>query len=163
MSVPPHASDRAAGALRRWAMASWAAFGLLTVDGRSDSGQTRAEPETDLRRIAARLARPALLGLLSIMAITYGASQFGSPFTLKVPGAWFFGVPSITTPPGRGVLASLVCSYGGMLLLIRAWLDMLRAVSPSRSDQRPVPVVALAAVAALWVLPLLIGPPLFSQ
>jgi len=163
VSVPPHASDRVAGNLRRWATASWAAFGLLTVDGRSDSGQARAEPETDLRRIAGRLARPALLGLLSTMAITYGASQFGSPFSLKVTGAWFFGVPSITTPPGRNVLVSLVCSYGGMLLLIRAWLDMLRTVSPSRSDQRPLPVAALAAVAALWVLPLLIGPPLFSQ
>lgn len=155
--------ERVPDALRRWATAAADALAYLTVDGRSDDGLARPAVETDFRRIAARLARPTVFGLLSTMAITYGASQFGSPFTLKVVGAWFFGVPGITTPPGHNVLVSLVTSYGGMLLLIRAWLDILRAVSPSRSGEPPVPVSALAVVAVLWVLPLLVGPPLFSQ
>ena len=163
MSDASATSDRPAGSFRRYGAAAWEALSYLTLDGRSDDGTLRTDTETDPRSIVARLWRPALWGLVSTMAITYGASQFGSPFTLKVTGAWFFGVPSITTPPGHNVLVSLVCSYGGMFGLIRAWLEMLRTVSPSRSDQRPVPVAALAVVASLWVLPLLIGPPLFSQ
>ena len=163
MSDATATSPRPAGSVRRFGAAAWEALSYLTLDGRLDDGTLRTDTETDPGRILRRLWRPALWGLISTMAITYGASQFGSPFTLKVTGAWFFGVPSITTPPGHNILVSLVCSYGGMFGLIRAWLEMLRTVSPSRSDQRPVPVAALAVVASLWVLPLLIGPPLFSQ
>jgi alpha-1,6-mannosyltransferase len=120
-------------------------------------------PEDDLRAIVHRIGKPAAWGLLASMAITYGASQLGSPFALKAPGAWFFGIPSITTPPGPKVLLSLVSSYGGMLLLLRAWFDMVRAVSPTRAGGRPVPLAALAVVAALWMIPVLVAPPLFSQ
>ena len=120
-------------------------------------------PEDDGRAILARIAKPAAGGLLASMAIAYGASQIGSPFSLKLPGAWFFGIPSITTPPGPKMLLSLVSSYGGMLLLIRAWFAMLRAVSPTRSGGRPLPVAALAVVAGLWLIPILVAPPLFSQ
>ena len=118
--------------------------------------------ETDPRALARRLARPVAWGLLATVAITYGASQVGSPFTLKLPGAWFFGIPSITTPPGREMLLSLVASYGGMFLLLRAWYALLQATSPSRGG-RAVPIAALAAVAVIWVAPLLLAPPLFSQ
>lgn len=156
-------SQPVAATLQRWSSAGWAALGELTRDGREDHGWSTRASETDLRRVAARLARPALWGLVSTIAIVYGASQFGSPFALKVTGAWFFGIPSITTPPGRNMLLSLVASYGGMLLLIRAWMDMIKEVSPSRTDDRPIPVAALGVVAALWCIPLLIGPPLFSQ
>jgi alpha-1,6-mannosyltransferase len=155
--------ERPAESLRRFLGLAWSAAGEMTAESREDSGAAGAEPETDLRLIARRLARPAVWGLLATMAITYGASQFGSPFALKLPGAWFFGVPSITTPPGRGMLISLVASWGGMFLLVRAWLEMLKAVSPTRSEGRPVPLKALAVVAGLWMIPLLVGPPMFSQ
>jgi alpha-1,6-mannosyltransferase len=122
-----------------------------------------APPGDDWRAVLGRIGKPAAGGLLASMAIAYGASQIGSPFSLKVPGAWFFGIPSLTTPPGPKMLVSLVASYGGMVLLIRAWFAMLRAVSPTRSGGSPLPTVTLAIVAALWVIPILVAPPLFSQ
>lgn len=143
--------------------AAWGLLVELTREGRTDDGGAEGSVERDIRAMAARLAPPALLGLVASIAIAFGASQFGSPFALKLPGAWFFGVPSITTPPDRNMLLSLVASYGGMLLLIRAWLHMLKVVSPSRTGLRPLPVVALGLVAALWCIPLLVGPPLLSQ
>ena len=41
------------------------------------------------------LVRPAILGFIAVTAITIGASQQWSPFVLKLPGAWFFGVPAV--------------------------------------------------------------------
>ena len=177
---PPH-PPRPSTAVKRWSTAASAAFASLTAEaaadgarpgdrGRSfdpDGADHPADPvivERDPRALLRRLGKPAASGLLASIAITYGASQFGSPFSLKVPGAWFFGVPPITTPPGREVLLSLVVSYGGMFLLVRAWLEMLRVSSPYRGvTGRAVPVGALGLVAVLWLLPLLLAPPLFSQ
>jgi alpha-1,6-mannosyltransferase len=144
----------------------------MTADSVRDGCEPDAAPgvpvvvapaEDDVRAILRRIGRPAAGGLLASMAIAYGASQMGSPFSLKLQGAWFFGIPSITTPPGPKMLLSLVASYGGMVLLIRAWLAMLRAVSPTRSGGRPLPITVLAVVAGLWLIPILVAPPLFSQ
>ncbi len=41
------------------------------------------------------LVRPAILGFIAVTAITISASQQWSPFVLKLPGAWFFGVPAV--------------------------------------------------------------------
>ena len=168
--------SRAPGGERRWWTAASAAFRALTAEAVADGQPLESAsggdpvvvpaPESDARVLARRLARPTAWGLVGSLAITYGSSQLGSPFSLKVAlpqPAWFFGIPSITTPPGPDMLTSLVATYGGMFLLIRAWLAMLRAVSPTRSGGRPVPVAALTAVAAIWVLPLLVVAPLFSQ
>src|ERR1700685_3964021 len=41
------------------------------------------------------LVAAALLGVLAVPAIPLGAIPPGSPFVLKMPGAWFFGVPPV--------------------------------------------------------------------
>jgi alpha-1,6-mannosyltransferase len=106
------------------------------------------------------LLRPAILGFVALSAIVAGSSQQRSPFALKLPGAWFFGVPSsagVATPHEE--LLGLVAVYGGLLLLMRVWYGLIRTVS-----QVPgIPVRKLVAVAALWTVPLLVAPPLFSR
>jgi hypothetical protein len=106
------------------------------------------------------LVRPAVLGFVALTAITLGVSQQRSPFALKLPGAWFFGVPAAgSTASSHDLLLGLVAVYGGLLLLMRVWYGLIRTLS-----QVPgVPVRKLAAVAALWVVPLLLAPPLFSR
>ena len=87
-------------------------------------------------------------------------AQPQSPFTLKAPGAWFFGVPSSTRPPAPtprpALFFGLVAVYGGLVLLMRVWYGLIRTLA-----QRPgVPVRKMMAVFALWILPLADrGPP----
>jgi alpha-1,6-mannosyltransferase len=106
------------------------------------------------------LVRPALLGFVAVTAITLGASQQRSPFKLGLPGAWFFGVPaSGASPSANWEFLGLVAVYGGLLLLVRVWYGLIRTLS-----QVPgVPVRKLAVILALWIVPLLIAPPLFSR
>jgi len=106
------------------------------------------------------LLRPAILGFVAVSAITAGVSQQRSPFVLKEPGAWFFGVPAAGAKPStHGLFLGLVAVYGGLLLLMRAWYSLIRTTSQLEG----VPVRKLVWIGALWVLPLLIVPPLFSR
>ena len=76
------------------------------------------------------LVRPAILGFIAICAITAGVAQGQSPFTLKAPGAWFFGVPTPTTTAhaphaSPGLFFGLVAVYGGLVLLMRVWYGLI--------------------------------------
>jgi hypothetical protein len=106
------------------------------------------------------LVRPAILGFAGLCAITAGASQPGSPFALKLPGSWFFGVPAAGAHTSTaGLFLGLVAVYGGLLLLMRAWFSMARTLATVPG----VPVRSVAWVLALWCLPMLVAPPLFSN
>jgi alpha-1,6-mannosyltransferase len=137
---------------------------LLALDalarmGASDETSLEGVEAPSNAEVWALLRRPVLLGLLATSAITFGAIHDASGvFSLKVQGAWPLGI-SITTPPERGLLLALTAFYGGVLLLLRCWLELC-AIVRSRPG---VPVKALGFVLALWVLPLLIAPPLFSR
>ncbi len=106
------------------------------------------------------LVRPAVLGFLAVTAITVGVFQQRSPFVSKQPGAWFIGVPAIGQSASKsGLFLGLVAVYGGLLLLMRVWCGLIRTFR-----QVPgVPVKKLVLVLALWLVPLLIAPPLFSK
>jgi hypothetical protein len=52
-----------------------------------------------------------------------------------------------------------VAVFVGMLVLSRVWYDLARALD----RERGVPVRKLAVIFAIWVLPLLVAPPLFSR
>lgn len=111
------------------------------------------------------LARPALLGLIGCVAIVLGASQPNSPFTDKLPGSWWFGVPTPPAIPGTGsrpgslLFFGVVAVYLGMILMLRAWWDVIRVLARYRG----VPVARLVWVFVAWVLPLLAVAPLFSK
>ncbi|MHB8439258.1 MAG: polyprenol phosphomannose-dependent alpha 1,6 mannosyltransferase MptB, partial [Acidimicrobiales bacterium] len=106
------------------------------------------------------LLRPALLGFVALIAIVAGVSQQRSPFVLKMPGAWFFGVPAAGVPASsHDEFIGLVAVYGGLVLLMRVWYGLIRTMAKVRG----VPVRKLVAVAGLWTVPLLVAPPLFSR
>ena len=83
------------------------------------------------------LVRPAILGFIAICAITAGVAQGQSPFTLKEPGAWFFGVPTSNNAApahaGPGLFFGLVAVYGGLVLLMRVWYGLIRTLGRSRA------------------------------
>src|SRR5436190_14544739 len=101
--------------------------------GRPDDTDVEADAASDPG--APSLVRPTVLGFLATTAITIGASQPASPFSLKQPGAWYFGIPD----PGAhaaGLLLSLVLVFAGMLVLSRVWYDLAKALD--RHDGVPV-------------------------
>ena len=105
------------------------------------------------------LVGPAVLGTLATLLVTVGVSQPDSPFVSKHLGAWFFGVSPTTSASTGQVLFGLVCVYGGLVLFIRVWLGVMRAISQSQG----VAVRKLAWLLVLWSLPVLVAPPLFSH
>ena len=106
------------------------------------------------------LVRPAILGFIAVSAIMLGSVPQGSPFVLKMPGAWFFGVPAAgTTTKAPLNFLALVAMYGGLVLFMRVWYGLIRTLSQVKG----VPVRKLVMVLALWIAPLLLAPPLFSR
>jgi len=106
------------------------------------------------------LVRPAVLGFIAVTAITLGSIPQGSPFVLKLPGAWFFGVPAVGEVATKQFLfIGLVATYGGLVLFMRVWYGLIRTLSQVKG----VPVRKLVMVLALWIVPLLLAPPLFSR
>ena len=106
------------------------------------------------------LRRPALLGFLAILSICIGASLPGSPFKTDLAGTWFFGDPSASNPGQTFLLLpGVVAVYGGMILFIRVWFGLVQALR-----YRPgAPIRTLAAMMAVWIVPLLVVAPLFSK
>jgi len=126
--------------------------------------------------VARLMAVPAICGLISAGAITWGASLPSSPFTWKtcsgvVSGSvtvchpWFFGIPppSIVAasplPADKNLFIGLVAVYGGMVLMMQAWIALVRVARRHKG----LLVRVFAAVIAAWTLPLLVVAPLFSR
>jgi alpha-1,6-mannosyltransferase len=111
-----------------------------------------------------RLTRTALLGAVGTAAIVVGSVLGGASFETHQPGAWFFGMPgglfgsagtNDTLPP----VASLALVFGGLILLTRVWLGLLRLLS----HHPGFPVKRVVLVVVVWALPLMLAPPLFSR
>jgi len=108
------------------------------------------------------LWQPAVLGFVAMCLILVGGSFSGSPFKLNMAGLWFFGEPtsSPNTPPGQTeLLLSIVCTYGGLLLLMRVWLRLAEIVR----NHPGATMKKLWQMFYLWSLPLIVAPPLFSR
>lgn len=109
------------------------------------------------------LWRTALVGFLALSAVAAGSSLPSSPFKLEMPGTWFFGVPpssAIASKPSQlALLFGLVAVYGGLVLLMRVWYGLVKYLR-----QRPgIPVKYLSWMFVLWVIPMLVVPPIFSR
>ena len=102
-----------------------------------------------------RYGRSAAVGFFGAVLIGVAASLPGAPFAFKVPGAWFFGVPSlnyvggIAHASGFELLLELVGGFAGIVLLCRAWLAITRSLV-QEPETRPG---RLAAILALWATP----------
>ena len=73
-----------------------------------------------------------------------------------MPGGLFGSIGSTDAHPP---IYAVVAVYGGMILLVRVWIGLLRHLS----SHRGVPVRRVVVVVVIWALPLLLAPPLFSR
>jgi hypothetical protein len=106
------------------------------------------------------VARATVLGTAASVAVVVGAVLGGTAFVNRLPGAWFFGPATVTpvsgaAPPPSPVALFLV--YGGLVVLARCWLGLWRSLPDG------TPVRRVAAVIAVWSLPFVVAPPLFSR
>ncbi len=111
---------------------------------------------------APSLRRPLVLGLVATVVIVCGALAAGRMFVSTLPGAWFFGPTTSaadSAAAARPPVLALIGVYGGIILLARAWLDLLRV---SRSHPG-MPVRRVVRVIGAWAVPLALAPPLFSR
>jgi len=122
-----------------------------------DEGVASVEEHVSDRKF---IFRPAALGFFALVLVALGASLPSSPFKLEAPGSWYFGVPTQNGPPSQTfLLLGLVAVYGGLVLLMRVWLGLNKALVT-----RPgMPMKYLWFVMLLWMVPMLIVAPLFSR
>ncbi len=118
----------------------------------------RVQPEGDDQGWSF-LVRPAVLGFIALCAIAVGASLPSSPFKLEMSGTWYFGEPAPNTSSQSFMLFGLVAVYGGLVLLIRVWYGLMKALA-----RRPgVPMRYLGWIFVLWIVPMLVIAPIFSR
>ena len=108
---------------------------------------------------------PMWLGFFAICAIVVGASVPSSPFTVKSAGSWYFGIQNHSilkgsfTPSSTEIYLGLIGPFGGLIVFIRAWWTLYRRVAV-----RPrIPLKYLVIIGAVWLIPLIMAPPLFSR
>ncbi len=98
----------------------------------------------------------AALGTAAMWSIMLGTTMNVSPFALHESGSWLF---STGPSPNHGMLLSLVLVYGGLLLFLRVWFDLVRWLNANRGTA----LSRLVPIFLLWVVPMLVVPPLFSK
>ena len=126
--------------------------------------------------IARLVVVPAIIGFVSAVAIAWGASLPSSPFTWKscsgimsgsvtVCHPWYFGIPpppvvtGAPLPADKNLFIGLVAVYGGMVIMLQAWIALIRIARRHRG----LPLRSFVAVFAAWTAPLLVVAPLFSR
>jgi alpha-1,6-mannosyltransferase len=102
------------------------------------------------------LTAPGVAGFVGAVCVLIGVGQAGSPFTLKAPGAWFFGVGA---GAGSGALLGLVLVYAGLAVMVGSWCEIVRTLRRHPN----APLGSVVVIAAAWALPVLVMPPLFSR
>src|SRR2546421_1752442 len=108
-----------------------------------------------LRRLSRHeLAVPGAVGFLGSFLASIAATHPGGFFLIR-SDPWFFRIPPFS---GASQNPSLAAFYCGVVLLVWAWVAVVRE---SRSPDGPT-IGPVLVVMAIWALPLLIGPPLFS-
>ncbi|MHB1433552.1 MAG: polyprenol phosphomannose-dependent alpha 1,6 mannosyltransferase MptB [Streptosporangiaceae bacterium] len=95
-------------------------------------------------------------GFAGSVSILAGVALAGSPFSVHAPGAWFLGAGR---PSGSSGFPAVMLVYAGIVVLLAAWFELVRAVR----RQPWVPVSRLAVILAAWVVPVLVMPPAFSR
>ncbi len=108
------------------------------------------------------LWQPAVLGFAALTSIVAGASFTNSPFKLNLVNTWFFSEPSASqfgAPSVTKYIFSVVLVYGGLLLLMRVWLRLAEVMKLHAG----VALKKLWWILALWSVPMIVAPPLFSR
>jgi hypothetical protein len=110
------------------------------------------------------LGRTTVVGAVGTTGIVIGSLLGGQSFETHLPGAWFFGMPGgalgwMGTSSALPPVISLALVFGGLILLTRVWLGLLRVLKANEG----FPVKRVVLVVMVWAVPLLLAPPLFSR
>ena len=115
-----------------------------------------AEPLDDVERVQlGRLRRWGTAGSLLIMLGTGSSYGAATPVPNPVDGLRVFGLLSRIGP------AALACSYTGIGLIVLCWVLIGRLAAPGRP--RRLSRSQLSHTLAMWAVPLLVTPPIFSR
>lgn len=120
-------------------------------------------------------AGPFSLGVLGFLAsclVVLGGSLAGAAGPDR--GWLLWSAPGIPIEPAVPILLALIVYFGGLLLLVRAWLLLRRTHLASRADElakielRSPSQAGMARwtvllIIAAWSLPMILGPPLASR
>ncbi len=106
--------------------------------------------------VPAGLIAPLIGGFVAVVALAIGATLAGSPFDVHLSGAWTFGMGHYG--PGLRNLGK-VGVFGGLALLLVCWYQVIAYLRQCSA----IPVRTVLVIFAVWVVPLLVAPPLFSQ
>src|SRR3954447_6789408 len=105
---------------------------------------------------ATRVVPPAALGLLASAAVAVGGGAGGGRAAPIYPPRWLSGVRGFDDVPTLNVTAAKIVFWCGLVVLAAAWVWL-------RARARGVSAAVLLAVAVLWAVPLVMGPPLASR
>jgi alpha-1,6-mannosyltransferase len=123
------------------------------LDGRP---QATAEPLNAIeRRQLSRLRRWGTVGALLLMLGTGSSYGAATPIPNPVDGLRVIGLLSRIGP------AALACSYAGIGLIVLSWALIGRLAAPGRV--RRLSRTQLSHTVAMWAVPLMVTPPLFSR
>ena len=96
------------------------------------------------------------LGLIGTSVLVVGGALAGA--VAPEASGRFWSVPTVPVRTRIDLVPALAMFYGGLILLVRAWLRLRRECL-----RRDASVAAVVLVAVVWSLPLLVGPPLGSR
>src|SRR5664279_5623533 len=111
--------------------------------------------DTVERAQLARLRRWGTAGALLLMLGTGSSYGAATPIPNPVDGIRIIGLLSRIGP------AALACSYAGIGLIVLCWVLIGRLAAPGRP--RRLSRSQLSHTLAMWAVPLLVTPPLFSR
>jgi alpha-1,6-mannosyltransferase len=130
--------------------------GVLDPAGDAPSGSSPAPPlDGQERAQLGRLRRWGTVGALLLMLGTGSSYGAATPIPNPVDGIRILGLLSRIGPP------ALACSYTGIGLIVLCWVLIGRLAAPGRP--RRLSRSQLSHTLAMWAVPLLVTPPLFSR
>lgn len=105
----------------------------------------------------------AALGFAATAIVVLGGTLAGG--ATRGEGFMPWGVPAIPVEPSVHLALALSLFYGGMILLVRSWLNLRRLVlrSTAAAKGQPFSKMTVVGVALIWAVPLFAGPPLGSR
>ena len=121
-------------------------------------GGSVVEAHRTLRQVPLIVAGTA--GLIGSLCVLIGVAQSGSPFTSKLPDAWFFGLGDGASSGSQNyTFTGIIVLYLGVVIMIGSWYEIVRTLRRNPA----IPVRRVVAIIVAWAVPVLVIPPLFSR
>ncbi len=121
----------------------------MTVNGSTGATRRRGIDPSSLQSIC-------LLGFVAAVLVVLGGALSGAADPEGTGRLW--SVPAIPVRPAGYLVPSLFVYFGGLIVMVRAWL-LLRRYHLTYG----LPLAAVVVVVGMWSLPFLVGPPLGSR